>query len=63
MFILTDGQVSKAEKIINMIKKNTRAIRVNSIGFGNGASLAFIRGAAEAGKGKYVMVTDDDDPT
>lgn len=63
VFLLTDGQVSNTESVIRMAKKKSRNTRINSIGIGNGASLALIQGAAEAGKGRHVMITDVEDPS
>lgn len=63
IFLLTDGQVSNTESVIRMAKKKSRNARINSIGIGNGASMALIQGAAEAGRGKYVMITDDENPS
>jgi hypothetical protein len=39
-----------------MVKINTKYCRVYTIGIGNGASLGLIKGCAEAGKGKSVMI-------
>ena len=41
---------------------NTKYCRVHSIGIGNGASFNLIKGSAEHGKGKYIMISDDENP-
>jgi hypothetical protein len=46
-----------------MVKKNTKYSRVHSIGIGNGASFDLIQGCANNGKGKYVMIADDENPS
>ena len=45
-----------------MVKKNTKNSRVHSIGIGNGASFDLIQGTANGGKGKYVMISDNENP-
>ena len=41
------------------MRKNTKNSRVHSIGIGEGASVELIINCAEAGKGKYVMISDN----
>jgi len=45
-----------------MVKKNTKYCRVHSVGIGNGASFDLIQGCADAGKGKFVMISDTENP-
>lgn len=45
-----------------MVKKSTKYCRVHTIGIGNGASFDLIQGCAESGKGKYIMISDDENP-
>jgi hypothetical protein len=59
---LTDGGVSNTQGVIQMVKKNTKYCRVHSIGIGNGASFDLIQGCADAGKGKFVMISDTENP-
>ena len=49
--------------MIKLVKKNTKHCRVHSIGIGNGASFNLIQGCADAGKGKYIMISDNENPT
>lgn len=46
-----------------MAKKKSRYSRISSIGIGNGASLRLIEGSADAGKGKFVMISDSENPS
>ena len=45
-----------------MVKKNTKYARVHCIGIGNGASFDLIQGCAASGKGKFVMISDQENP-
>lgn len=63
VFLLTDGTVSNTEEVILMAKKKSRFSRISSIGIGNGASLRLIEGSAQVGKGKYVMISDSENPS
>jgi len=62
VFLLTDGGVSNTQGVIEMVKKNTKYCRVHSIGIGNGASLDLIEGCAKNGKGKFIMISDAENP-
>ena len=62
MFLLTDGGVSNTEGVLRLIKMNTKFCRVHSIGIGNGASFNLIKGSAENGKGKYILISDYENP-
>lgn len=63
IFLLTDGCVSNTESIINLVKIKTKYTRVHSIGIGNGTSSALIEGVAKAGKGKFTMISDQENPS
>ena len=62
IFLLTDGGVSDTESVLHLIKSKTNYCRVHCIGVGNGASFSLIEGSARNGKGKYVMISDEEDP-
>ena len=62
VFLLTDGGVSNTEGVIKLVKKKTKHCRVHSIGIGNGASFNLIQGCADNGKGKYIMISDQENP-
>ena len=63
IFLLTDGTVDNTEGVIEMARQKSKNARISSIGIGNGASTRLIEGAAEAGRGKYVMISDSEKPT
>lgn len=46
-----------------MAKQKARKSRISSIGIGNGADLSLIEGTANAGRGKFVMIDDVEDPS
>lgn len=60
VFLLTDGDVSNTDRVIKLVKDNTHFARVHTIGVGNGASPALIKGCAEKGKGKHIFIQDDE---
>lgn len=62
VFLLTDGGVSDTQGVIKMVKKSTKYCRVHSIGIGNGASYDLIQRCAEGGKGRYLMISDNESP-
>lgn len=62
VFLLTDGGVGNTEHVISLVRKNTKYCRVHSIGIGNGASLNLIEGSAAAGKGKSIIISDNENP-
>ncbi|XP_048773308.1 von Willebrand factor A domain-containing protein 5A-like isoform X1 [Ostrea edulis] len=59
VFLLTDGQVSRVSKIVQLVKeqKNTR---VFTFGIGDGCSTELIRNVAKVSNGKATFVKDDD---
>jgi hypothetical protein len=46
-----------------MVGQNNKYARVHTIAVGNGASEALILGCAKSGKGCYVFITDDENPS
>lgn len=62
IFLLTDGEVGSTQRVIDLVHSHTKHARVHTIGIGNGASLALIRGCAEKGKGEYCMISDQEPP-
>lgn len=46
-----------------MVAKYTKFCRVHTIGIGNGVSINLIKGCAKKGKGKYVIISDNEDPS
>ena len=63
VFLLTDGAVSNTQGVLRLVKEKTKYCRVHSIGIGNGASFELIQGSAENGKGKSIMISDDENPS
>jgi len=51
VFVLTDGQVSNTEQVLDLIKQNNNNARVFSLGIGNSVSHHLVEGIARAGKG------------
>ncbi|EAR91789.1 type A von willebrand factor domain protein (macronuclear) [Tetrahymena thermophila SB210] len=51
IFLLTDGEVESPKKVVQLIRKNNKFNRINSIGFGSGADKYLIEESAIAGKG------------
>ncbi len=46
-----------------MVKKNSKYSRVHTIGIGDGASAALIKGCAEKGKGHHIFIKDKENPS
>jgi hypothetical protein len=63
IFLLTDGGVSNTEGVIQLVGREVKYSRCHSIGIGNGCSEALIKGCAEKGKGKFIFITDQENPS
>ena len=63
IFLLTDEEVSNIESVIELVRKNIKYSRVHTIGIGDGASKNLIKGCAEKGKGYYIFIKDDENPS
>ena len=63
VFVLTDGQVSNTNTVIQAVasalKAATSPTRVFTLGLGNGASRALVNGMARAGNGTAFFIDDD----
>ena len=59
VFLLTDGEVSDTELVIDLVRRKTKYSRVHTIGIGDGASAALIKGCAEKGKGYSIFIKDN----
>jgi Ca-activated chloride channel homolog len=63
IFLLTDGCVSNCSQVTKLISQNNKYSRVHGIGIGSGCSKELIIEGAEKGRGKYVFIGDDEDPS
>ena len=61
VFILTDGDISDKEVVLNIIKGFSHKTRVHSFGIGSGASIYLIKEIAKEGKGLSTLVEDNDE--
>jgi hypothetical protein len=59
IFLLTDGEVSDTEKVIDLVRRNIKYSRVHTIGIGSGASESLIKGCAWKGKGYHIFIKDN----
>ena len=57
VFVLTDGEISNTDQVIQLVQGNNKTNRVFSLGIGNSVSHHLVDGLARAGKGTafYVM--------
>ena len=58
IFILTDGYTENAEKVLDLIEKNSSRYQVYAYGMGNDFDKEFIRTAGEVGYGSYKFIND-----
>ena len=61
LFLLTDGEVSNAEAVINLIKTESGRCRVHGFGIGDGVDEYLISKAAKAGKGHSYFIKNNKD--
>ena len=58
LFLLTDGEVSNTDSIVNMVSENSKSCRVHGIGIGHGASRALLKACTDKGRGRAVFIND-----
>lgn len=61
IFLLTDGDVSNVKEILRRIHLGSKTCRFHMIGIGTGASSELIKEGAKVGRGKSLLLNDDDD--
>lgn len=58
LIILTDGGVSDTEIVIALVHENRAKLRVFSIGIGSSVSTSLVEGLANAGRGSYEFLSE-----
>jgi len=58
LFVLTDGEISNTEQVIDLVKRNSSRARLFSLGIGNSVSHHLVEGIARAGKGTSFFVVE-----
>jgi len=61
IFVLTDGEVSNGESVIQLVKRNGEHGRIFSLGLGSSASRHLVKGIARAGGGTAVFAMEGED--
>ena len=58
VYLLTDGQVSNTDKVVQLIRDNNSKFTVYSVGVGSSVSTELVVGWAKAGNGSYFFVNN-----
>jgi hypothetical protein len=61
LFVITDGEVSNTDSVIDLCRSNSNANRCFTIGLGSGADAGLVEGIANATGGRSDFVIGDDD--
>lgn len=56
LYLLTDGEVSNTQVIVDLIEKNREKCHVHTFGIGSGASTELVRNCAIAGNGHFSFI-------
>ena len=59
VFILTDGQVSDRDAVVNAARLHSEQVRVFTFGLGSGCDEQLVRRTAQAGRGSCSLVRDN----
>ena len=60
IFLLTDGDVSNPQEVIELARSESETSRVFSFGLGSGCDQNLVKNSAIAGRGTYTIVKDND---
>ena len=60
IFVLTDGDITDTDTVLNKIKQFNHHTRVHSFGIGSGASIYLVKEIAKEGKGSSTLIADND---
>lgn len=58
IFLLTDGEVSNPQSVIQLARENADLARIHSFGVGYGCSKYLVKEVAKAGRGSYSFVDE-----
>jgi len=61
IFLLTDGDVSNNQSVIQLVKDNCKNARVCTLGLGSSASRNLVKGVARAGNGTSIFASLNED--
>ena len=61
VIVLTDGEVSDAERVVGLVRSNNSNARVFGLGIGAAASRSLVKGIARGGHGTSLFAKEDED--